>query len=91
MSGSGRHTGSMNVIPPYEPLLDVKAVARILGLHPGTVMRLARAGRFPAFRYSRHWRFRKEDVSRWIEKQAFVARPQKPHPADNVALESGLV
>ena len=75
----------MNDPPPYEPLLDVKAVAQILGLHPGTVMRLARAGTLPALRYSRHWRFRKEDVSRWIEKQAFVARPAKPLPTDNVA------
>ncbi len=81
----------MNDIPSYEPLLDVKAVARILVLCPGSVMRLARAGALPALRYSRHWRFRKEDVFRWIEKQAFVACAKNPLPAENVASESGRV
>lgn len=54
------------------PLLEVKSVARILGLHPGTVLRLARTGKIPALRYARHWRFRSADLASWIAAQKFV-------------------
>jgi len=66
----------MDTIPPFEPLLDAKAVAHVLGLHPYTVMRLARKGVLPSIRYARHWRFRRADIAAWIESRAFT--PPRP-------------
>jgi excisionase family DNA binding protein len=59
----------MDSQPPLEQLLDVKAVAQALRVHPQTVSRLVRSGRLPALRYARHWRFRRADVERWIAGQ----------------------
>ena len=62
-----------------DALLDSRAVARILGLHPGTILRLARAGKLPALKYARHWRFRKEEICAWLSGQVFVP-PSPPQP-----------
>lgn len=66
---------SMDTIESLEPLLDTRSVARILGVHPQTVLRLARVGILPAIRYARHWRFRKSDIVAWLETQASVPAP----------------
>jgi excisionase family DNA binding protein len=61
--------------PSYlEPLLDAKEVARILRLHPRTVLRLARAGTLPSMRYARHWRFRGSDVANWLDQATFLSQ-----------------
>ncbi len=65
----------MNTIESLEPLLDAKSVASILGVHPHTVLKLARVGTLPAIRYARHWRFRKSDIVAWLEEQASVPSP----------------
>jgi excisionase family DNA binding protein len=64
--------------PPFEPLLDAPAVARMLGMHPETVLRLARKGELPALRFTRSWRFRASDVSAWMAAKAYV--PDLPDP-----------
>jgi excisionase family DNA binding protein len=59
----------------FEPLLDAKAVAQILGIHPQTVLRLARTGKLPGLRYARHWRFRTTDIAKWIDAQIPIEQP----------------
>lgn len=70
----------MDTLLLLEPLLDAKAVGRILGLHPQTILRYARAGLLPGFRYNRLWRFRKSDITAWIETQASVPSPPQSEP-----------
>ncbi|HEY5208174.1 MAG TPA: helix-turn-helix domain-containing protein [Stellaceae bacterium] len=57
-----------------EKLLSKGAVAEILGLHPTSVMRLCREGRFPAPLRTGDLgsavRFRSTDVSEWINRRA---------------------
>ncbi len=69
VSEIAQHWRCMETATSLEPLLDAKAVGRILGLHPHTVLKLARAGLLPGIRYTRHWRFRKADITTWIEAQ----------------------
>lgn len=64
------HSESMAIsLPPLEPLLDAKAVSRILGIHQKTVAALARRGLLPGIRYARRWHFRRADLILWIERQ----------------------
>jgi excisionase family DNA binding protein len=51
----------------FEPLLSDAEAAEMLGLHPKTIQRLARAGELPAVRVGRYWRFRASALNEWID------------------------
>jgi len=51
----------------FEPLLDDKQAAAILGLHPKTLQRLARRGEIPTVRIGRYWRYRASVLNQWID------------------------
>ena len=56
-----------------EPFVDSVAAAEFLGLHPVTVMRLAREGHLPghAIRRAkrRQWRFRLSELGVWLQRE----------------------
>jgi excisionase family DNA binding protein len=52
-----------------EEILTIREVAELLKLHPKTVNKLANAGRLPAYRIGRQWRFRKSEVLKLLEKR----------------------
>jgi len=56
-------------LPLDEPLLTASDTAQLLRIHSKTVLLFARAGRLPALRVGRHWRFRKSDLTRWADMQ----------------------
>lgn len=47
-------------------MIGRRAVAELLGVHPGTVLALVRAGRIPAYQVGQQLRFRPEDVDAYI-------------------------
>ena len=55
-------------------LLSKSAVAEFLGLHPGSVMRLVRQGKFPpplrTGNIGSAVRWREQDIATWIEERA---------------------
>ena len=53
--------------PPI--LLTVKQVAQILQWNPFTIVKKAEKGELPGFKMGRAWRFREEDITRWIEEK----------------------
>ncbi len=53
----------------FEPLIDVRAAAESLSLHPKTLMRMAREHRIPAFRVGRYWLFRASLIDSWLRGQ----------------------
>jgi predicted DNA-binding transcriptional regulator AlpA len=59
---------------PTEKLLSKRVVADILGVHPQTIMRLARQGKFPqplrTGDIGSAVRWRESDVIAWIELRA---------------------
>ncbi len=69
-----------------DAFLTTEEVLDYLQVTQRTVYRLIKAGRIPAVRVGRQWRFRKQDVDRWLESQqgrgarAAVATTTRPVP-----------
>jgi excisionase family DNA binding protein len=57
----------MNVMK--EEILTLKEVAEYLKLTEKTAYRLAAEGKLPGFKVGGSWRFKREDVLKWIEEQ----------------------
>jgi excisionase family DNA binding protein len=73
-----------------ESFLTTEEVLEYLQVNLRTVYRLIKAGRIPAVRVGRQWRFRKRDIDAWLESQrprgarggsAAGARSSSPAPA----------
>jgi excisionase family DNA binding protein len=55
-------------VQQFEPLLNVKQAAQLLGgMHPKTLMRMARASEVPAVKLGRFWYFRATSLNTWVE------------------------
>ena len=52
-----------------ESFLTTEEVLEYLHVNLRTVYRLIKAGRIPAVRVGRQWRFRKRDIDAWLESQ----------------------
>jgi excisionase family DNA binding protein len=61
-----------------EKLLTLEEVADYLRLSKDTVYRMASAGKLPASKVGSQWRFRKEDVDQWLEKNKNVRSDERP-------------
>lgn len=57
---------------PMDTLMTIDEVATYLRLSKDTVYRMAQAGKVPASKVGTQWRFRKEDVDRWLEQNKNV-------------------
>jgi excisionase family DNA binding protein len=53
----------------FEPLLEPREAAKLLNVHHVTLLRLVRAGTFPAVRVGKLWRFRATDLNAWVTSQ----------------------
>jgi len=54
------------------PILTLREMAQILKVHPGTLYRLVKKHRVPAFKIGGDWRFNQESVERWITESTQV-------------------
>src|SRR3982751_4135435 len=59
-----------------ESFLTTEEVLEYLQVNLRTVYRLIKAGKIPAIRVGRQWRFRKRDIDAWLESQ----RPRSGRP-----------
>ena len=53
----------------YNQLLTIKQVAHYLQVDTATIYGWAQQGKLPAIKVSRNWRFRKEKLDQWLERQ----------------------
>jgi len=51
-----------------DEILTLKEVAEYLKLAEKTAYRLAAEGKLPGFKVGGSWRFKKEDIESWIER-----------------------
>lgn len=70
-----------------DELWDIRGVARLLKLSERTVYQMAREGRLPARRIGGRWRFRPEEIERWLHDSAgrsrtTPARREESRPAE---------
>jgi excisionase family DNA binding protein len=67
-------------LPQDEVFLTTEEVLEYLQVNLRTVYRLIKAGKIPAVRVGRQWRFRKRDIDNWLEGQRPTAAPPPPPP-----------
>ncbi len=53
-----------------EDILTIREVADYLKVTERTLYRLVQDGKLPAFKVGHSWRFRREDLERWISEQS---------------------
>ena len=72
-----------------ETFLTTEEVLEYLQVNLRTVYRLIKAGKIPAVRVGRQWRFRKRDIDAWLDSQrprgaargtAVASTPARPNP-----------
>ena len=52
-----------------DPILTLPEVAVLLKVAEKTVYTMARSGQIPAFKVRGQWRFKRDDIDRWIDEQ----------------------
>ncbi|MCX5696395.1 MAG: helix-turn-helix domain-containing protein [Candidatus Omnitrophica bacterium] len=52
-----------------KPIMNLKEVAQYLGLSQMSIYRYIKQGKIPASRVGGVWRFRKEKLIAWLERQ----------------------
>jgi excisionase family DNA binding protein len=70
-----------------EGFLTTEEVLEYLQVNLRTVYRLIKAGKIPAVRVGRQWRFRKRDIDAWLESQ----RPRQARPGAAAPRTTGPV
>lgn len=55
--------------PKQTQIMTLREVAQYLGLHYLTIYRLIQERKIPAARLGGRWRFKKDILDRWIEKE----------------------
>ena len=68
-----------------ETFLTTEEVLEYLQVNLRTVYRLIKAGKIPAVRVGRQWRFRKGDIDAWLDNQRPRAAARAAQPASNAA------
>ena len=66
-----------------DPFLTTEEVLDYLQVNLRTVYRLIKAGKIPAVRVGRQWRFRKKDIDAWLES----SRPDARLPRETAGAE----
>src|SRR5262245_21283518 len=68
-----------------ETFLTTEEVLEYLQVNLRTVYRLIKAGKIPAVRVGRQWRFRKRDIDAWLDSQRPRGGPRQAAPAATAA------
>jgi excisionase family DNA binding protein len=68
-------TGSIHTLPE---------VAVMLKVAEKTIYTMAQKGQIPAFKVRGQWRFKQDDIDRWIDEQKAVAKENAVKDTPNV-------
>src|SRR5215213_3062087 len=72
-----------------ETFLTTEEVLEYLQVNLRTVYRLIKAGKIPAVRVGRQWRFRKRDIDAWLDSQRPRSGARLPQPTTPPARPAG--
>ena len=64
-------------MPDSPPAMTVRDVAAYLNVNEKTVYRLAQRRELPGFKVAGAWRFRPEDIERWVQDQKEAERSKE--------------
>jgi excisionase family DNA binding protein len=76
-------------LPTDEVFLTTEEVLEYLQVNLRTVYRLIKAGKIPAVRVGRQWRFRKRDIDAWLDSQRTRSGPPAAPAAPAAAPRDG--
>jgi excisionase family DNA binding protein len=77
-------------VPNNEVFLTTEEVLEYLQVNLRTVYRLIKAGKIPAVRVGRQWRFRKRDIDAWLDSQRSRSTSALAPPAAPAARQTRL-
>lgn len=60
-----------------DEILTLPEVAQLLKVADKTVYTMAQRGALPAFKVGGQWRFKRDDIDAWIERQKLEAKGTK--------------
>lgn len=60
-----------------DQILTLEEVSKYLKLHKATIYKMARAGKIPASRVGKVWRFKRAKIESWLDKREQPGRPKK--------------
>ena len=49
--------------------LTLEQIAEYLQMSTSSIYKMAQAGKIPAYKVGRQWRFKREEIDRWVEGQ----------------------
>lgn len=55
-------------------IMNTQEIADYLGISPFTVIKKAERGLIPAFKIGKLWRFRADDIEKWINEQQTIIK-----------------
>jgi excisionase family DNA binding protein len=55
-------------------VLTAKEVCALLQIHPSTLYKLTRQGKIPSFGIGTDWRFRADQIERWMAEKSMYVR-----------------
>ena len=67
-----------------DPILTLPEVAVLLKVAEKTVYTMAQTGQIPAFKVRGQWRFKQDDIDRWIDEQKAVVKGNAAKDSPNV-------
>lgn len=67
-----------------DPILTLPEVAVLLKVAEKTVYTMAQTGQIPAFKVRGQWRFKRDDIERWIDEQKSAVKGNLGKDAPNV-------
>jgi excisionase family DNA binding protein len=60
----------MNPMEIGNEILTIREVCDLLQVHPTTLYRLTKQGKIPSFRIGTDWRFRRDEIERWVVEKS---------------------
>ncbi|MCS7054104.1 MAG: helix-turn-helix domain-containing protein [Ignavibacterium sp.] len=54
--------------------LTLEQIAEYLQMSTSSIYKMTQAGKIPAYKIGRQWRFKKEEIDKWIEQQKYSKR-----------------
>lgn len=51
--------------------LTLEQIAEYLQMSTSSIYKMAQAGKIPSYKVGRQWRFKKEEIDKWVEHNKF--------------------
>jgi len=51
--------------------LTLEQIAGYLQMSTSSIYKMAQAGKIPSYKVGRQWRFRKDEIDKWVEQNKF--------------------